>query len=645
MPFSSIFHPTTEPAKTRFAVSTAPIAIILGAVVVTGVSEHVFGGGDLTVFHKIVDRGDPADVLGEGLFFADFNMHPDVEAVFASADFPARIGNQGDVTFHAFATEDGGLGDCPFADQASCPPSGLIRAADGQLELIFAVGDEAPGLGLPFLGFPIFIPNPPRLSDGSVALIAQAGEEFFGNAQTGIWTNRFGAMEPFILPDSFLPEMPADATLKLPYFFELHHETMYFVGSFDTDLLPTDSRPQGLWRNVDGEFEPINVAGQHAWGMPDDVFFGDTDNANIVGTLGTFDFNDADRIVFTAFMRGPGLEVQSDEAIWIETDKGFEVFLTEGTEPPAGLFDPGSTFSGGNVLEGAFVNTVSPAIRMNNNGQIVFYADVDVPGDPPIVPGVWSNRNGELELVMRGRMRGVAFSVPGDEAPGVPNGNFFFPAHTEITDDGDIVLRAFVETNNDVFDSTIGIWVDRGNGFIPVAFEAGPVPGVPGATFLPEVGNIRGVKDFELEADGSITYWGLFFDPQNVLRAGVFRHAPDDTGEILFQTGGDVEIDGAGEIRTVLDWNLGTGGSDDGEKVIEVLFGDGTIGLYTYDITPDPTTILGDLDGDGIVGTTDLLAMLGAWGVCPPKGDCPADLDGDGSVGTTDLLILLGNWG
>ena len=52
-----------------------------------------------------------------------------------------------------------------------------------------------------------------------------------------------------------------------------------------------------------------------------------------------------------------------------------------------------------------------------------------------------------------------------------------------------------------------------------------------------------------------------------------------------------------------------------------------------------------DLDGDGIVGTTDLLLMLGAWGACPPKGACPADLDGDGLVGTTDLLILLGNWG
>ncbi|MCH8258704.1 MAG: VCBS repeat-containing protein [Planctomycetes bacterium] len=55
--------------------------------------------------------------------------------------------------------------------------------------------------------------------------------------------------------------------------------------------------------------------------------------------------------------------------------------------------------------------------------------------------------------------------------------------------------------------------------------------------------------------------------------------------------------------------------------------------------------IPGDLDGDGHVGVKDLLILLGAWGPCPPKGDCPADLDGDGSVGVKDLLILLGNWG
>jgi len=52
-----------------------------------------------------------------------------------------------------------------------------------------------------------------------------------------------------------------------------------------------------------------------------------------------------------------------------------------------------------------------------------------------------------------------------------------------------------------------------------------------------------------------------------------------------------------------------------------------------------------DLNGDGTVGTDDLLAVIGAWGVCPPGGPCPEDLDGSGAVGANDLLELLSQWG
>ncbi len=52
----------------------------------------------------------------------------------------------------------------------------------------------------------------------------------------------------------------------------------------------------------------------------------------------------------------------------------------------------------------------------------------------------------------------------------------------------------------------------------------------------------------------------------------------------------------------------------------------------------------GDVDGDGVVGVNDLLALLAAWGPCPdPPAQC-ADQDADGVVGVTDLLILLANW-
>ena len=49
-----------------------------------------------------------------------------------------------------------------------------------------------------------------------------------------------------------------------------------------------------------------------------------------------------------------------------------------------------------------------------------------------------------------------------------------------------------------------------------------------------------------------------------------------------------------------------------------------------------------DLNEDGIVGVTDLLALLADWGMDPGG---PPDLDDDGDVGVSDLLLLLAWWG
>ncbi len=62
---------------------------------------------------------------------------------------------------------------------------------------------------------------------------------------------------------------------------------------------------------------------------------------------------------------------------------------------------------------------------------------------------------------------------------------------------------------------------------------------------------------------------------------------------------------------------------------------------FSFSVTALPS----DLDGDGIVGMVDFLALLAAWGSCSDCGNCPADFDGDCSVGILDMLILLGNWG
>ena len=48
-----------------------------------------------------------------------------------------------------------------------------------------------------------------------------------------------------------------------------------------------------------------------------------------------------------------------------------------------------------------------------------------------------------------------------------------------------------------------------------------------------------------------------------------------------------------------------------------------------------------DLNGDGLVGFSDLLALLASWGPCKA---CPADFDDSGEVTFQDLLQLLSAW-
>jgi len=73
-------------------------------------------------------------------------------------------------------------------------------------------------------------------------------------------------------------------------------------------------------------------------------------------------------------------------------------------------------------------------------------------------------------------------------------------------------------------------------------------------------------------------------------------------------------------------------------------FGDGSVieaavdGVELLNVDCTPTTVPGDVNGDGVVDFDDLLGLLSAWGPC---AGCPADLDGNGFVDFDDLLTLL----
>lgn len=107
-----------------------------------------------------------------------------------------------------------------------------------------------------------------------------------------------------------------------------------------------------------------------------------------------------------------------------------------------------------------------------------------------------------------------------------------------------------------------------------------------------------------------------------------------------------LEIDDANQIVELHDFGTGMGNVVDlsvhpitGDVHYVSIF-DGEVRRLVFE-----GGVPGDLDGDGAVGSTDLVILLGMWGDCDNCASCSADLDGDCTVGTPDLLILLGNWG
>jgi hypothetical protein len=104
----------------------------------------------------------------------------------------------------------------------------------------------------------------------------------------------------------------------------------------------------------------------------------------------------------------------------------------------------------------------------------------------------------------------------------------------------------------------------------------------------------------------------------------------DDDDDEIFAFATPTEIsgpDGPGGGKPIDDW---TSAEDSGS--------------YLIALTGVAFVVLGDLDGDGMVGFADLLLLLSQFGPCNDEDPCLPDFDGSGSVDFGDLLTLLAEW-
>lgn len=107
-----------------------------------------------------------------------------------------------------------------------------------------------------------------------------------------------------------------------------------------------------------------------------------------------------------------------------------------------------------------------------------------------------------------------------------------------------------------------------------------------------------------------------------------------DDRAVLFENGSVIDLNtripaGSGWVLT------GVTGLADGGRIV----GRGRFHGLPRGFLLEPNAVVGDLNGDGIVGAIDLGALLASWGQSGA-----GDLDGSGSIDATDLAMLISNW-
>ena len=126
----------------------------------------------------------------------------------------------------------------------------------------------------------------------------------------------------------------------------------------------------------------------------------------------------------------------------------------------------------------------------------------------------------------------------------------------------------------------------------------------------------------------------LLYETETPADTSVTVNVLDDAGKVVLSdvaNGTELELAHAVKLQFIL-------GTTDGSVTPHLNF---------YSLAFDKIPPLeGDLDGDGLVGSSDLDLVRANWGNDVTPGDLSAgDPSGDGTVGSADLDIIRGNWG
>lgn len=519
-----------------------------------------------------------------------------------------------------------------FSGVTTSTESGLWSNGRGSLQLVAREGSQAPGAaaGAVFSDFT----RDPHLNDrGDVAFMGRlrTGEGGVTSATSeGVWSQRNGQLNLVALSGQTAPGAPAGATfvdmLGLSYSGALFAFNNSGQTAF-TSLLTlgaggvTNDNNSGIWSDPGGVLTAVAIEGTQAPGAPAGALFDDfsspTDTAHL---------NHAGQVAFMANLRVGlgGVTSNNNWGVWSGKPGAINLVAREGTSAPG-------------VSGGVFEGFGTPAI--NDAGALVFrgfmrqgFGGVTAANED----GLWTNRNGTLELLAREDSQ-----VEGANQFTLYNSFLYYAVNNQgkvaSYVDFKVSFGDVTQANNEaiVAESTSGLQIVAREGDAP----PGLFSGEEFASFSPP----------SINAAGQVAFIGSLKSGVGGVTAG------NDTGiwaqdvfgnlQLIVREGDSIQTR-PGDFRAIthLQFNA-NGGNADG---MQSLFNDQGVlafwtqaswqGIYTSDQVKSPYDGA-DFDENLLVTTEDLAQWKAGAGKAYGALHAQGDADYDGDVDGADFLL------
>jgi hypothetical protein len=450
--------------------------------------------------------------------------------------------------------------------------SGIWMGDGGSLSLVVRAGEQAPGLpaGVRYRGF--YDTILPISSNGPLAF--EAGASAPGGANYfGVWAGNPGGFNLVLKAGDHAPDTAPE--LYFSNFDGPGHFKMNSAGQglLDSELGALDyyTDDNGLWSSKSGTLALVARTGDHAPGMPADVYF---------EGLGRASLNSSGSVAFAAGLSGGGFGYLFDQSIW--SDRSGSVALIASAGRHAAGTDASVVFRG-----------LSDYPLIDTAGHVAFDGWLSGPGVIAANDnGIWSDVSGSLSLVVRA----------GDRAPGtrsdvtfqeIDDPDIFFSNSGKIAFVASLAGPGVDPTNN------FGIWSNTSGAFRPVMRAGDAAPGISGKVF-------GGSNSIVFNDAGQVAFRGLVTDPgvaiNNPYEAIHGLWAEDKAGELhlIVREGGQIEV-APGDFRTVESFDYVSGDIDGlngdgspyafnarGEFAFFARFTDGTYGNFVSDVATIP---------------------------------------------------------